>query len=408
MRIVGVCCAAVLVLSVLAGVSGAQVSCPGASDTSTVLTSDCLPDASLRAGIEQALDKSTGADITVGELAGLTKLRVDDAGISDATGIEYATGLTWLDLRGNSLTRIDLSKNVNLTLLLLSENELAPYDHDSNALTDDLFPIGGLDQLTSLISIDLNDNQLDTIDLTANTALLSISVRNNNLTSIDVSGLSLLEHLAVSGNELTEITGLDDLTALDNLRANSNDFESIDLSNNTKLELVHLHENELAPHDHDDDDQTDDVFPIEGLDQLTRLKKLRLYDNDLTSIDVSDNTNLNRLLVNHNSLTSIDVSDLSKLDTLGLDGNELTSIDVSDLTRLGALYLSGNSLTTITGLSNLRNLRNLYLDDNSLESIDLTGLNSLRNVNLCGNPLDDEDIHNTPSQVSFTGCVGGV
>ena len=287
-RTVGVClCAMGLVLSVLAGVSGAQVSCPVAADTSTVLSSGCLPDANLRAAIERALGKSSGADITVGELAGLTELWASDAGISDATGIEYATGLTILNLMDNEITRIDVSKNVNLTGLSLRNNELAPYDHD-------------------------------------------------------------------------------------------------------------------------DDPATDPVFPITGLDRLTRLKWLDLGDNGLTSIDVSDNTNLNVLLVNANELTEIDVSGLSKLDSLSLGGNELTSLDVSDLTSLRYLYLSRNRLTQITGLSNLSKLEILDVQSNRLTSFDFDGLDSLRWVAWCANPIQAGNVHNRPSTVTAQFCGGGL
>ncbi len=408
-RILGACCATAMVMSVLSGTATAQDSCPDATDTSTVLTSDCLVDDNLRAAIEDALGESSGADITVGELAGLTTLKARRDGISDATGIEYATGLTHLDLRWNGLTRIDVSKNTELTHLLLGANEFAPYDHDDDEMTDDVFPVTGLDQLTKLRTISLYENELTSIDLTASTGLRHAYLWDSGLTSIDVEGLSELRHLWVNDNELTEITGLGDLTRLAVLKASENQFTSIDLSNNTGLGILELNDNQLAPYDHDDDVDTDEVFPVIGLDKLTGLSQLGLSDNALTSIDASSNTGLRGLYVNRNSLTSVDVSSLSKLGGLGLDDNELTSIDVSDLTSLAGLYLDDNALTSITGLGNLSGLQRLYLRNNALTSIDLAGLTSLHTIRLCGNPdLGADDVQNAPFRIGVGDCAGGL
>ncbi len=370
MRIFGACCTVMLVMSVLAGVAPAQVTCPDATDTSTVLTSDCLVDTGLRAAIEAALGKSSGANITVGELQGLTILDARERQISDATGIEYATGLT---------------------LIALSKNNLS------------------------------------SIDLTSNTALERIGVGKNALTSIDVTGLDKVEILYLDDNELTEITGLDDLTKLGYLKADGNDFESIDLTNNTALYYISLDDNELGPYDDDDDDMTDDVFPIIGLSNLTGLTELSLTDNELTSIDASNSTRLIRLLLNRNSLTSVDVSDLSKLLALGLDGNDLASIDVSDLTSLRGLYLDDNELgpydhdddemtddvSPITGLSNLGALVRLWVGNNQLTSLDLTGLVKLKWLRVCGNSeLLRSNIIQEPSTPtlypSLGRCSGGL
>ena len=57
-----------------------------------------IPDANLRAAIETALRKASGAPITQAEMASLTRLEAPDSDISDLTGLEFATNLTRLDL----------------------------------------------------------------------------------------------------------------------------------------------------------------------------------------------------------------------------------------------------------------------------------------------------------------------
>ena len=55
-----------------------------------------IPDPNLRAALEDALGKASGAAITAGEMATLTELNARDASISDLTGLEFAANLTTL------------------------------------------------------------------------------------------------------------------------------------------------------------------------------------------------------------------------------------------------------------------------------------------------------------------------
>ncbi len=92
-----------------------------------------IPDANLRAAIEDSLGKASGAPITRAEMARLTSLEVPNKNISDLTGLEFATGLTRLGLGeevvngiGNNSNEISnlssLSGLTNLTYLNLRRN----------------------------------------------------------------------------------------------------------------------------------------------------------------------------------------------------------------------------------------------------------------------------------------------
>ncbi len=85
-----------------------------------------IPDAKLRAAITKALGKAPGAPITVAEMRTLRNLEVENAGISDLTGLEFATNLTWLDLDNNSISDISgLRGLTNLTTLHLRGQPLS-------------------------------------------------------------------------------------------------------------------------------------------------------------------------------------------------------------------------------------------------------------------------------------------
>ena len=53
-----------------------------------------IPDLNLRAAVETALGKVSGATITTDEMATLVRLDASDAGIHDLNGLEAATNLT--------------------------------------------------------------------------------------------------------------------------------------------------------------------------------------------------------------------------------------------------------------------------------------------------------------------------
>jgi hypothetical protein len=66
--------------------------------------------------------------------------------------------------------------------------------------------------------------------------------------------------------------------------------------------------------------------------------------NQLTSLDVSEDTSLCILACSYNQLTSLDVSDNTSLCILSCPYNKLTSLDVSSNISLSSLYCGGNQL----------------------------------------------------------------
>ena len=72
----------------------------------TVLSEVKLPDPNLRAAVETLLGKASGAIITTADMATLTHLHARNIDISDLTGLESATNLTYLSLNDNNISDI--------------------------------------------------------------------------------------------------------------------------------------------------------------------------------------------------------------------------------------------------------------------------------------------------------------
>ncbi len=157
---------------------GKEVSSPGGDATIVA-----IPDANLRAIIEDNLSKTRGASITRGEMSTLTRLEASNTNISDLTGLEFATRLEILELYDNNISDVSpLSGLTNLIELYLSNNNIS-----------DMSPLSGLN---SLIWLHLGRNSISDVSSLSGLNSLGELVFSDNSIS-DVSALSRLANLVV-------------------------------------------------------------------------------------------------------------------------------------------------------------------------------------------------------------------
>ena len=285
-----------------------------------------IPDANLRAAIEGALKKSSGAIITPSEMATLTGLDARSQNISDLTGLEHATSLNSLNLFSNNIS--DISALSGLTSLI----DLRLYD---NNISD----ISALSGLTSLERLYLNNNRIS--DISA------------------LSGLTSLESLYLSGNRISDISALSGLTSLEFLLLVTNSISDISaLSGLTSLECLYLNNNRIS-----------DISPLKG---LTSLNVLWLQSNRISDISpLKGLTSLRYLTLDFNRISDISaLSGLTSLEFLLLSGNRISDISaLSGLTSLRTLGLNNNRISDISALSGLTSLRTLGLNNNHISDI---------------------------------------
>ena len=196
---------------------------PAAETGSIPINSTHFPDDHFIAYVELRCDKDGDGTLSQAELDGVTELYVDHAKIKDLTGIELFPNLKKLDCKYNNLTRLDVSKNTNLTVLYCESNQLTSLDLSKNtALTKldcALNQLTGLDlsKNTALTELNCQANQLTSLDLSKNTALTKLGCHDNQLTSLDLSKNTALDTLDCSGNKrqiTVGETGQFDLSAL--------------------------------------------------------------------------------------------------------------------------------------------------------------------------------------------------
>ena len=182
---------------------------------------DRIPDDALRSAIKSELN-IVSADpidrpITEEDMIQLTRLggttRSDSSrkGISNLTGLEYATNLEKLYLPRNAI--VDISPLAGLT-------NLRRLDLFDNAIVD----ISPLTRLTNLESLALGYNAIvDISPLTRLTNLRWLSLEDNAIVDISpLAGLKNLRSLSVDNNAIVDISPLTRLTNLESLHLSGN------------------------------------------------------------------------------------------------------------------------------------------------------------------------------------------
>lgn len=392
-------------------------------DATTTFNTDCraytlIPDLFfeqklIALGIDT--DGENGKVLT-SNIASITSLNISNNDITDLTGIEGFTALTYLNAYRTKLTTLDLSKNkalqmldcrynVNLTSInlrngtnnLITQNGLKLQDTPSLycVLVDDV-AFSSTNWVTSkdswvnysvacsapqytlipdvefekVLIINGLDGTLDGKVLTARIAVETIlDYSYTNHTKItDLTGIEGFTGLETLSTFATKITKLDVTKniALKTLNCSVSDLTTLDLTNNVNLITVNCSANKLTTLD---------------VSKNTQLTDLDFGSNNLTTINLSSNTALTRLLANNNKLTTLDLSKNLNLDIVNCGKNSFTTLDFSANTALTNILCYENKITTLDLTKNIA-LKSLNIDKTELSSLDLSK-NTLLNTLSC-------------------------
>jgi len=190
------------------------------------------------------------------------------------------------------------------------------------------------------------------------------AINTNGDTEIQVSEANVFNGSIYCQNlNISDLTGIEDFTFLNALDCSYNQLTSLDLSQNTALTFLFCWTNQLTSLD------------VSGATALTTLS---CPYNQLTSLDVSVATALIELYCPSNQLTSLDVSGATALTSLYCSSNNITSIDLSNNTNLTTLHCFINQITTLD-VSNNTNLTDLRCSYNALTTLNVSNGN---NVNM--------------------------
>ncbi len=152
-----------------------------------------IPDANFKAYLvgNSAINTNGDTEIQVSEAAAFVgSIACSNLNISDLTGIEAFTGITGLYCTNNQLTSLNVSANTELVSLNCFDNQIANLDVSSN---------------TVLYELICYNNQLTSLDVSSNAALAILICGNNQLTSLDVSSNANLIQINCHTNSLNNL-----------------------------------------------------------------------------------------------------------------------------------------------------------------------------------------------------------
>ena len=306
-----------------------------------------IPDPNLRAAVADELRKSINAPITVEEMKGLRRLRAENRGIRDLTGLHFATNLSELFLQDNQIPDLSpLAGLIELRELRLEHNPIS-----------DLVPLKGLKNLTYLRLYDTQISDLSPLAELIN--LRHLAVYFGPFSDVSpLAGLTNLEHLAVTDSNVSDLSPLAGLTNL----------EFLDVGNN----------------------KVSDLSPLAG---LVNLKELLFFGRDISDISpLGRLVNLKRIGTWGNPFSDLSpLAKLTKLEVVNICGAKLSDLSpLTGLTGLKELYLAGNGISDISPIARLTGLERLNLHHNHISNISpLAGLTNLKWLDVDHNAISD-------------------
>ena len=245
-----------------------------------------IPDPNLRQAIRETLQLPDSVPITQQEMGLLREFEAEQRGITDLTGLEFATNAINLLLSGNRISDLSpLSGLKGLRNLWLTRNsidsslDISPLSNltDLKVLAighcriSDLTPLANLTQLHGLILTENGIRDITPLAGLVNLGFLTL-IENRVADLAPLANFTQLEDLTIIGCRITDITALADLTNLVTLNLASNQIVDISaLAGLTQLEKLVMDSNQVV-----------DISPLAN---LTRLKELKIDRNRIVDFN---------------------------------------------------------------------------------------------------------------------------
>ena len=359
----------------------------------TNVPDDNFEQALIDLGYDDILDNN----VITSNINTVTSLNISSKEIVDLTGIEDFTNLEFLGAHNNNLVTVDLSSNTRLNNLSIFNNQLEALDVSDN---------------TSLFRINCDNNQITTLDLSLNEALIDISCNSNLLTSLNIQNGNNINvtYLRAQDNPDLLCIQVDDV---------NHQFVNIGVNNKSLSEDCSLPKTNVPDDNFEQalidlgyDDVLDnfvttqnintltslfingrEIEDLTGIEDFVALYDLDCSDNDLTSLDVSNNKSLFFLSFSQNDIATINLSENIGLEVLYCFENNLTNLDVDVNVNLLYVAVADNELTTLN-LSNNVLLEELYVSNNDIATLDLSKASNFFGLLCDNNNLSELNLQN--------------
>ena len=186
---------------------------------------------------------------------------------------------------------------------------------------------------------------------------------------------------------ITNLKGIEHFSKLETLIANKNNISTVDVSKNTELKELNLSNNNLQ---------------ALNVKQNKKLETLQVdFNSRLTALDVTENIQLSELNCANCKLSAVNVSKNTKLTKLSCGSNyNVTKLDVSACELLTELYCQNNKIATLD-LTHNEELVKVQCNNNLLQTLYVTTCEDLVDLFCSDNKLPALDVSNNVALEKF-------
>lgn len=204
-------------------------------------------------------------------------------------------------------------------------------------------------------------------------------IDTNNDGEIQVSEAEAADLIDVNSDSISDLTGIEAFINLSFLDCSFNNLTSIDVSNNTLLEILNCSNNQLTSIDISNNP---DIFQLE------------CRSNNLSTLDISSNLDMTLLYVGNNAnLTEIDIEDNTDLAILECSESNLTDLDLSNQPFFISLVCNNSPLLKTINLQNGNN------ENFTFEGIFASNFENMASLeNICIDNIFNKELINTIEQ----------
>ncbi|SHH60336.1 T9SS type A sorting domain-containing protein [Winogradskyella jejuensis] len=210
--------------------------------------------------------------------------------------------------------------------------------------------------------------------------LANININTNGDTEIQLSeAMAFTGHIDCPNMNISDLEGIEAFVNITNLSCYNNNLTVLNLEQNTKLEALAAHSNQIIS------------VSLNTINPL--LWFINLSSNQLTNFNSIEQSALKILVINSNQLTNLDVTQNALLENLRCDFNQLTTLDISQNPLLYSLLCNNNLLSSLDVTQNPL-LFNLICRNNQLINLDLTQSFLLENLDCSYNLITSLNVTN--------------
>lgn len=199
---------------------------------------------------------------------------------------------------------------------------------------------------------------------------------------LDAGEIAAVKKIEANKMGIKSLEGVGFFTALETLKCWDNELTALDVSKNTELTRLYCRSNRLAALD---------VTQNKNLEELDCESDSLLSYMKLTKLDVSQNKALKKLNCYGVKMKELNVSGCTALERLDCGGNQLDALDVSQNTKLTFLDCASNQLTALD-VSKNPELKDLYCRNNFLAELDVSKNLELKSISCGKNGLTSLDL----------------